>query len=339
MSSNPFFLLSILISAILAFATAAFLVEMALIILRKFPKASTSRVHAVLRSLPFISLFTDLIFSSFSLSYLLNPLNCASCVQKVILTLFFPTTKTYLYSNEISLLNHLGESSSHGIFQVVGLSLIALTLYLVGRMVSEVFAITRLLREMERSSDKSQRPIENLFLAQALRKQRVKIYVSTAIEVPLATYTKAIFIPPFIEDSFSQDEFEAVLAHELEHIYWMDPLMRLFLQVIAAVFWWVPTYACRKRLEFDQEVACDQSILRYGYEEKSLASAVMKVSTRVKSRSSELLCYLIKKKHDSVRRLELMLGVDEHSSRRFEWISFFLIIVFSVVILLCAWLS
>lgn len=339
MSSNPFFLISILISAILAFAIVTFLVEMILIVLKKFPKANTGRAHALLRSLPFISLFSDLIFSSFSLGYLFNPLNCSSCVQKVILTLFFPDVKTYLYSNEISLLSHLGEGTSHTLFQVVGIALVALTFYLVGRKIIEVFAVTRLLRSMERTCVPSQRLVENLILAQALHKQRVKIYVSTEIEVPLATYSQAIFIPQFLEDTFSQDEFEAVLAHELEHIRWMDPLLRLFFQLISAVFWWVPTYACRKRLEFDQEIACDQSILRYGYLETSLASAVMKVSARVKGRSSELLCYLTKKKHDSVRRLESMLGAGTQSSRRFEWVSFILIILFSIVVPVCAWLS
>lgn len=340
MSSNPFFLISILISAILAFSIVAFLVEIVLIVLIKFPKANTGRVRVVLRTLPFISLFSDLIPSSFSLGHLFNPLNCTSCVQKVVLTLFFPDFKTYLYSNEISLLRYLGEGTSHTLFQVIGISLITMTLYFVGRKIYEVFAMTRLLRAMERTCVLSQRPIENRLLGQALSKRCVKIYVSAELEVPLATYSKAIFISQLIEEDFPQDEFEAVLAHELEHIWWRDPLLRLFLQLIGAVFWWVPTYWYRKRLEFDQEVACDQCILRYGYRERSLASAVMKVSAQVKGRSSELLCYLIKKKHDSVRRLESMLGAGEQpSSRHFEWVSFILVVFFSIVICVCAWLS
>ena len=116
MSSNPFFLVSILLSATIAFTIVAFIVEMSLVLLPKNAKLNTG-IRSLLRWLPFISLAIDSSFRTFSIGYLFNPLNCASCVQKLILSHFFPDLKAYLYTNEISLLDDLGTGVSYAVFQ------------------------------------------------------------------------------------------------------------------------------------------------------------------------------------------------------------------------------
>ncbi len=334
MSSNPFFLISLLISAIIAFSTVAIAVEITLAFLKN---RLNGRTRSILRSLPFISLLTDLLSSSFSFSYLFNPLNCSSCIQKLILAVWFPDTKNYLDANEISLLRYLGEGIPHaGLYAIGAIGLATITIILLIKKAHQLYLTSQLLTELEKRSRLCCRPIENDLLSNAMMKEGIKVYVSPIIDSPLAAHSKLIFIPCVIEETFSQQEFEAVLAHEVEHIRWKDSQVRLLLQLIATLFWWVPTYSWRKRLEFDQEVACDQSVSRYGLPHTSLASALVKVCTKAKEKADQQLCYLTEKKHDSLRRLEAMLSSNDTTTKRFEWISFILVISFSIVTFLCA---
>lgn len=336
MSSNPFFLISTLLSSIIAFASIAFIVEMLLVLLQKSAKFNKGRTRALLRCLPFISLAIDLLFNAFSIGYLFNPLNCKSCVQKLILFLFFPDLKTYLYAHEISLLEHLGEATSHIIFTGISIMLTAITLFFILRKLIEALWVSKMLRSMMRNGFVCSRPIENAHLAKTLQKNDVKVFVSNEVDIPLATYSNIIFIPPETEAHFSQEEFEAIIAHELEHIRWKDPLVRFFTQLMSAIFWWVPTFEFQTRLEFEHEVACDQSITRYSINENSLASALVKITSNSKKKTYDVLCYFIKKKHALLQRLEAMLNLGSKSSKYYEWMSFIIVILAATIILFCA---
>lgn len=69
-----------------------------------------------------------------------------------------------------------------------------------------------------------------------------------------------IIFPKNLLKILSQDEFEAILAHELCHIRWYDNLLNPVLGILEALFWFVPF---RKRLlayahQF-REISCDLS--------------------------------------------------------------------------------
>lgn len=331
MISNPFFLISILISALIAFVTVVAIVESSLILF----KIKQGRVRSILRFFPFISLFLDLILNSFSIGYWLNPLNCSSCVQKLLLTLFFPELKGYLYSHEISLLTYLGSGISHTIFSAAFVLFSAVISYFTLRILSIAFIFVRALRYRMESEDICCRPIENALLAASVQKNNVKIFASEKVAIPMATYFKAIFIPKKIVEQLPQAEFEAIIAHELEHVLWKDPTIRLFSQFISAIFWWVPTHLWQKKLEFDQEIACDQSILKYGLKEEFLASALVKVATTAKEKSHEAFCYLSNEKHPSLRRVQIMLGLASTHSKCWEWVSYSVVMIGSAIGLVC----
>ena len=195
---------------------------------------------------------------------------------------------------------------------------------------------TRAFRSMMQSEKICKRPIENVLLAAALHQRKVKIFVSEIVNIPMATYPKAIFLPREIVERFPQEEYEAVVAHELEHVLWQDPVVRLFSQLISAFFWWVPTRTWQKKMEFDQEIACDQIILKYGFDEKFLASALVKVATTAKEKTHETLCYLTNDKHPLLRRLHIMLGLDSLHSKRFEWSSLAVVAIgLALLLIMC----
>lgn len=332
MTSNPFFLISILASSLIAFVTGVVLVESSLMLF----KIKRGRVRSILRFFPFLSLFLDLLSNSFSVGYWINPLNCNSCVQKFMLTLFFPDLKNYLYSNEISLLTYLGSGISHTIFTIAFGVFSALILYFTSRLLFEGIILARELRALMKSEEVCSRPIESVLLAEAIQKNKIKIFVSEKITIPMATYCKAIFIPREIVEKLPQGEFEAIVAHELEHVLWKDPTTRLFSQLISAIFWWVPTHFWQKKLEFDQEIACDQSISKYGFNEEFLASALVKVATTAKQKKTyEALCYLSNEKHPSLRRVQLLLGLASTHSKSYEYVSYAIVLIGSIIGLVC----
>lgn len=183
--------------------------------------------------------------------------------------------------------------------------------------------------------DLCSRPIDNPLLSAALEKRKARIFMSDQIKIPMATFSNAIFIPKEIIDHFPQSEFEAIVAHELEHVLWKDPIVRLFSQLISALFWWVPTSSWQKRLELDQEIACDQSILKYGYDEEFLASALLKVATTTREKSHETLCYLSNGKHPLLKRLQLLLGRSSNHSKRYESTSFAIFLTALILLFVC----
>src|ERR1700733_9044740 len=115
MMTNPFYLLSILCSSLLAFFTVALAIDLCVALF----KIKAPRVRASLRLLPFVSLVVDFLFNRFSIAPWINPLSCSSCVQKFFLSQFHPELKAYLYENEISLTHHLGLGHEHPFFALL----------------------------------------------------------------------------------------------------------------------------------------------------------------------------------------------------------------------------
>lgn len=304
MISNPFFLISILLSAVLAFFTAVFVVEILLILFR----IKQPRSRAILRLFPFISLVVDRAFSEFSMANWLNPLSCNSCMQKILLQLFSPELQAYLAANEISLINYLAFGNTHRVFAILFIVFCSLTILFVLRKLVQVLLQSRLLHSIVQNAAISERPINNAQLASSLAVHQVKILVSDEIQVPMALYAKVIMMPEKVMEEVSQGEFEAIIAHELEHIRWKDPLVRLLSQIVAALIWWVPTRSLMKKIVQDQEMACDRSILTYGFDVESFALALIKVTRQARVMNHGIVCSFACKANSSMIRLQAMLG-------------------------------
>lgn len=332
MMSNPFFLISILLSSWIAFTTVSIVVESCLILF----KIKNGRMSAILRSLPFISLLADLLFRNSSIGHWLNPLNCSSCVQKFLLTYIFPKLHHYLYANDIPLISYLGSKTSHTLFVVAFVIFLTLSLYFVLRVLFQGLLLRKMLQSMILHEKKCDRPIKNVLLSAAIKKHNVKIFVSDEITIPVATYGKAIFMPLEIVENFETQEYETILAHELEHLIWKDPITRFFIQLISAAFFFVPTKKWLNKLEFDQESACDSSILKYGLDKEFLASALFKVTSLVRGKTNSILCYMHNEKHPSLRRIQIMLGLNTPYSKRVEWMSYTIVILAALIALSCA---
>jgi beta-lactamase regulating signal transducer with metallopeptidase domain len=305
MISNPFFLLSIVTSAFLAFYAMAFIVELVI----KVFSIKKYRIRSILRVLPFVNVVFDFVFGRFSIGNWLNPLSCSSCVQKFVLQTFFPELKHHLAVNEIALVKYLAIDGYDTLFSSIFIAFCGVTAFFFLRKMYQIFFVCRSLRSMEKQGTRYEGKIQNSPLEEALIRSNVQLISNDQVQMPMTAYHSAIFIPSKIKETLSEGELEAVIAHELEHVRYKDPVFKVFSQTIATLIWWVPTQSWLKKMEQDQELGCDEGTAKYSCNEEFLASAIVKMSRKSRDSGNEQLCYLTEKTHPSLLRIQVLLGL------------------------------
>jgi len=157
--------------------------------------------------------------------------------------------------------------------------------------------------------------LKNLFLhslqllANGLKKNRRQVVVTSSFTgSPFVTglTSPIIYIPASLAKNLSGKEYEAILAHEMEHIRHKDCFVRFILNCISALFWWVPTKWLQKRIVEGQEVGCDLKCKSYGVNSIDLASAICKSAKNSLKISDQPFAYHLAK-HPIQRRINLLL--------------------------------
>lgn len=327
MMFNPFYLLSIATSSFFAFVAIALLVE---IVLKVF-KTNEQRTRSSLRLLPFLALVIDLLFSQYSVGYYINPLGCASCFQRLILGQFFPQLRAYLVEHRISLVTYLGASHQHVLYFILFASV---SLCLLLRKAVQVILAMQSIRMLVQKSAPCTRQVSCQILKERLKRYGVKICVSEFVEMPLAVYSNHIIFPAKMLKTLSSDEFEAIIAHEFEHIRCKDPFVRPLYQLVSAFFWWVPTAHWIKKLEEEQEVSCDMSVVKYGLNTEAIVSALIAVSKQVKRKQA--LCYFTSEPNPTILRIQRVLGINPSKRAGLYGMSLVGVIAGLLLVVVCA---
>lgn len=331
MIDNPFYLLSIAASTLLAFFTATFVVEVCV----KFMNVKNYRARFALRLLPFFCMMTDRLFTSLSLGNWFNPLCCASCVQKFILLFFYPDLQDHLAQNETSLIRYLAQEYSHTFFSTVFTAFCLISIFMGLRTLFQAFLVNRSLKKLSLQGQLCTRTIHNSQLKTYLNKFGVKILVSDEVLIPMVSCTKEIFLPKEIVETYPQNEFEAILAHEMEHVRWQDPLAKLVLRTVSAIFWWIPSNKWISQLEQDQEMSCDQISAKYELENEALASALVKLTIHLRHQPHASVCYFGTKPNRTKTRLQAILGLNNDNSNRISLLYGLGVSVAALFLILC----
>lgn len=112
-------------------------------------------------------------------------------------------------------------------------------------------------------------------------KRQVELVVSSAVESPcvLGWRKPVLFLPAEIQDDLTQEEWEAVLAHELSHVKRRDNLVGWVSSILCCVYWFFPAvWLIERRVRAEREFACDEAVLAVGAEPKTYASGLWKVA-------------------------------------------------------------
>lgn len=278
------------------------------------------RIRYLCRSLAIIKLpFDFLVFMLYgeSLFVNLNPFSCEMYLQEMLMNLFPTLIQTELHGIERLIVPG---------YIIVRLPALWLSLFVIG-ITTVTIAVTirkfiqflnavKCLNKILHSAPAYKRAISNKYLRSKLLKLDVLILTSTLVHTPLAANKRYIVFPENLVNELTQEEYEAVIAHEVEHLRWKDPLFKLFSICICTLFWWIPTAWWLRRLEADQEQASDSALRRYGLDTYPLATALMKVMNSARSLRSQIaaICYLDTSRNTHIIRLAKMLSSEERKS-------------------------
>lgn len=267
---------NIVVNSALSFFTAILLIELSLFLLR----VNHPRVKAICRAIPFFKIPLDLClyhFSNWALLHGANPLSAETGTRQLTVML------NPLAGIQLSMQH--GETFS--VADLIALSVDPLLiraliiLALAGSTLVPAQYIVRLLKERKyllrilQECSPLELPQLKPSLVAWMEKKQIVLALSNGVTSPCIAGNTILF-PASLVPALSQEEIEAVIAHELAHTYWKDWILRLLYSSIASLFWWIPSRWWQKRVEEMQEQASDALIERFGISELALAEAVLK---------------------------------------------------------------
>ena len=124
----------------------------------------------------------------------------------------------------------------------------------------------------------------------ALARARQKLACTRAIDLRrgsstfepgiVGVFAPAIVWPAGLSERLTDDEIEAVLAHEIAHVRRQDNLIA-WLQIAAeTLFWFYPlTWWLGARIVNERERACDEEVVHMGVDTRSYAASILEVCT------------------------------------------------------------
>lgn len=291
----------LILNSLLVFLILALLVETFLFLF----KINNARVRYICRLLPVLKLpFDFLVFSLYgdSLFVNLNPFSCEIYLKE------FKETILHI-DPSISLPQHVASYFKPIFLKLFGLSVGVTSAFFIVKKFMRIVSSRRYMKKALASSTPCDRVISNKIIQDKINRLHVVILLSPEVQSPLAAGNRSILFPKDLVDELSQEEFEAVIAHELEHLRWKDPVIRFVSNIVCSLFWWIPTAWWIKRMEADQELASDLGTPRYGIDPCALGSAFVKAirQTRIGKGKSAAICPFVSAKNTHAERLENIL--------------------------------
>lgn len=322
MDKAAFFILNVFLNSFLAFFTVVFLIESVIFLFR----IQQGRIAATLRMIPIIKLPLDLClydFSRWSYAQGINPLNCEEGTRTLSVMLGWTSQITdwlVLPINSriqltvpgdltFTIADLIGYSINPIILIVFAVLLISFTLTSVIRKLFLYHYSLTALKSLAKSSQPLCKKMRNSSLSSCMRKCGVKIATSptlTGSPFVAGLISSVVYIPNYLSQCLSRKEYEAVLAHELEHVRYKDGLVRLTLDFIETIFWWIPAKWLHNRIEEGQEVGCDIECKKYGIDPIDLASAVCKSAKYAINTPNHIFAHPLAK-HTIHKRVNILL--------------------------------
>jgi uncharacterized protein (TIGR03435 family) len=172
-----------------------------------------------------------------------------------------------------------GWPQSTHILLVVGAVWVVGIFVVVGSWIVQWRTIMRALR--------TARPARECYEASVLRelqeradvRRPVPLFISDASLEPgiFGIVSPMLVWPQGISKRLSEAQIEAILAHELAHVRYLDNLTALLHMVVEAIFWFHPiVWWLQSRLMHERERACDEAVVILGSEPEIYAAGILR---------------------------------------------------------------
>lgn len=312
------------INSLLAFFSSSFLILIALKLLR----IQEARWQALCLLLPFIKLVFDLSsyqFSNWALAQQINPLTCPEgtrilSLELILQGLYYPFCYAGLF---------LEEGQSFTVADILCLTIgstwttIGALLFIAGTVGSIGYGywhyhLFRQWREKLLKNSTLYQGQLSSHLQTALKRQTIKIYVTSTEQAPCITgqWRPLIFLPQMLVQELTQQELEAIIVHEMAHVYQKDLFFNVFLFWVCHLFWWIPIHFIKKRLELAQEYACDRYVIQSNIESWHLANALYKASCWLYPHQKQIFAKSLISPCNTAKRIQALLAPTPYSYSR-----------------------
>jgi beta-lactamase regulating signal transducer with metallopeptidase domain len=301
------YLFNIILNTVLSFYTSILFVLMFVFLLRiKHP-----RIKTFCYAMPFCKIIFDLFLyqlPNWALATDLNPL-LAPIGTRVFsiglspwleIGLSLENGLSFSLADLIAL--HLGPMWIQRIC-ILGITgtLIAIILYTF-RMIQSLFHI----RHIVHNAKPLQRALPHPLLNSLIFEKQIQCRITNAISSP-CIFGKTLLFPCSLMSDLSEHEFEAIVVHELAHLQWKDPLIRILCSSIATIFWWLPSNWWHQCMVNLQERASDQAIDRFGISKLDLAEAIVKTAKNSTASYINIALSLVEHPTHFAKRIEELL--------------------------------
>ncbi len=315
---NPItlFLFNFFLNSIFVFFTSWLLVEALLFIFR----IKNFRIKYFARCIPIIKIFVDLSlynFSKWAVLHNINPILCKAGSRTLSIGL---GANNFIPNIFISF--HLPENITFSLTDIIGISIgnaKMITIIIIFMLVS-TYGLTRfiisykekklILKKMLRNLANTKISTSNEYLQMIIKKKKVSFKTSDKIYSPcvLKENSKCIIVfPKDFYNVLTDEEIEAILHHELQHIIWYDNNLHMFFSFLKSLIYFNPLLNYWNSLmKLTRECACDQK-----GNKMHLATAIQKFHKRKDINSYMTIAFI--NKTTIVKRLNALLINDNKS--------------------------
>lgn len=168
---------------------------------------------------------------------------------------------------------------------------------------------------------------------------KIDVYKSQHISRPCAAgiVNKKIFLP---DRTYTEKQKEYILMHEIVHHKNQDLVIKLFCNILCAVYWWNPfVYLLKKDLNQSLELRCDQGVIKYlDCGEKSEYLQVIldefKYALDDRKKTNEYLVSIVDSCFDTILERFQMVSVKKHNTSIGKRL---ILIGITAIIILCSY--
>lgn len=145
--------------------------------------------------------------------------------------------------------------------QGISIGYVLLLIWFIGFIISIFFLIKEIIGINNYSKrtehKKSTGQLDFSFVNKVYRE---RIYSNSTIDSPiLVNVLRPMILIPNIE--YSKQELKYIILHEIQHIKNKDLIVKLFLEVLTAIYWWFPPiYFLKNQLSFLMELRVDNQV-------------------------------------------------------------------------------
>lgn len=341
------YIFNLIVNSFLVFLTITVVMQLIMF----FFRVKQPRFKAILLSIPIVKLAFDPFiydFQNWALMQQINPLELEMGSRILSLGILCPGSDSCSLATMIRLSVDNGQTFTpadviaysipffitKGIVLIVGgisVALFGIWLYRLSRSVKAISCLVK-------KAHSCNRPLKNPLLIRKIQRTKTQLISSPNITIPCAfgIFHARICFPTQLIDRLSQDEFEAIIVHELEHLRWFDGLIRLVCQGICTIFWWIPSRWSFRYMEDSQERACDTRISQFNITRLDLASAIIKTAKMAKRSTSLMISAYFVQNGSILKRIKPLLEVSTSNVKysKFSWLQLILVGMIVVFIFL-----